>query len=73
MTDEMKAKSAVAWCVLKLGETNASFVEFHESEGGAIKAASTLAEENDGVTFMVFQKFGSAKLQHAVEWRGVKG
>ena len=72
MTDEMKANSATGWCVLKIGESSTSFVDFYESEGASKDAAFDLAEQNDGTTFMVFQKFGTAQLEHVVGWKGSK-
>lgn len=72
MTEEMKQNSATGWCVLRLDPTqnSTSFITFCESEGDARSFAEREAEANDGVTFMVFQKFGSAQLQHRVEWKG---
>lgn len=73
MTDEQRAKSATAWCIIQLGTTEPEFVSFYESEGDARKSAEELAAKHDGYSFMMMQKVGTAELQHRVEWKGAAG
>lgn len=73
MTEEQKKKSATGWAIIRLDDNSASFVTFCESEGDARERAEVEAREHDGVIFMVFQKFGTAALQHRVEWKGASG
>lgn len=77
MTDEMKANDATRYLVVGMHNGNgpdAFKVEAIEtSEGEAKRKAETLAEENEGAIYGVFQKVGSARLIRRVEWKGATG
>tara|TARA_Y100001938_G_scaffold150301_1_gene240575 strand:+ start:834 stop:1055 length:222 start_codon:yes stop_codon:yes gene_type:complete len=70
MTEEMKSNDATRYVVVNISESGSISQDFFPSEGAAREHAEVEAAGNEGSTFAVFQKVGSARLEPKVTWKG---
>lgn len=73
MTDAQKLNDATRYLVVAMLADGFQVVAVCDSEGDARKTSEEKAREQDGVTFGVFQKIGTAVLEHKVAWKGAAG
>jgi len=72
MTEEMKAKDATRYIVLKLPELS-SIVGPFCTEGDARKAAEHCARKHPSTEFGIYQKVFSSRAELVVETKGMVG